>query len=136
MINMADPSTATQLVSGFHAVEANAWRWTMRKFAVVLKPPQGSAEKGAMLRFRLFISDDQFNRLGPITLSADVDGHTLEPQTFSKPGDYVYSRPVSADWLKGPSVKVSFSLDKDREPDNVDGRQLGVVASLIGLQSR
>ena len=78
MINMADPCTATQLVSGFHDVEAHAWRWTMRKFAVVLKPPVGSAEKGAMLRFRLFISDDQFNRSGPITLSADVDGHQLE----------------------------------------------------------
>ena len=136
MVNMADPSTATQLVSGFHAVESGAWRWTMRKFSVVLKPPLGSEQTGATLRFRLFISDDQINRLGPITLSADVDGHQLEPQTFSKSGDYAYSRPVPAEALKAPSVKVSFSLDKDREPDNVDSRQLGVVASLIGLQPR
>ena len=136
MVNMADPSTATQLVSGFHAVEAGAWRWTMRKFSVVLKPPQGSDQSGATLRFRVFISDDQINRLGPITLSADVDGHQLEPQTFSKPGDYAYSRPVPAEALKVPSVKVNFSLDKAREPDSVDGRQLGVVASLIGLQPR
>jgi hypothetical protein len=136
MVNMADPSTATQLVSGFHPVEAGAWRWTMRKFSVVLKPPQGSDQSGATLRFRVFISDDQINRLGPITLSADVDGHQLEPQTFSKPGDYAYSRPVPAEALKVPSVKVNFSLDKAREPDSVDGRQLGVVASLIGLQPR
>jgi hypothetical protein len=136
MVNMADPSTANQLVSGFHAVENGAWRWTMRKFSVVLKPPQGSDTNGAMLRFRLFISDDQINRLGPITLSADVDGHQLDPQTFAKPGDYAYSRPVPAGALKASSVKVNFSLDKAREPDNVDGRQLGVVASLIGLQPR
>jgi hypothetical protein len=136
MVNMADPSTATQLVSGFHAVENGAWRWTMRKFSVLLKTPPGAETRGGTLRFRLFISDDQINRLGPITLSADVDGHPLEPQTFAKPGDYVYSRPVAAEVLKAPTVRVNFSLDKDREPDNVDGRQLGVVASLIGLQPR
>ena len=136
MVNMADPSTASQLVSGFHAVESGAWRWTMRKFSVTLKPPLGSDKNGAILRLRLFISDDQIHRLGPITLSADVDGHQLEPQTFSKDGDYAYSRTVPADVLQAPSVKVNFSLDKSREPDNVDGRQLGVVASLIGLQPR
>jgi hypothetical protein len=136
MVNMADPSTATQLVSGFHAVENGAWRWTMRKFSVVLKTPQGAETNGAMLRFKSFISDDQINRLGPITLTADVDGHQLEPQTFSKPGEYVYSRLVPAEALKAPSVKASFTLDKSREPDSVDGRQLGVVALLVGLQPR
>jgi hypothetical protein len=136
MVNMADPSTASQLVSGFYAVENGAWRWTSKKFSIVLKTPPGSAASGAMLRFRLFVSDDQINRLGPITLSADVDGHQLDPQTYSKPGDYAYSRPIPADALKAASVKVNFSLDKAREPDNVDVRQLGVVASLIGLQPR
>ena len=136
MVNMADPSTATQLVSGFHAVENGGWRWTMKKFSVVLKTPQGAETNGGMLRFKTFISDDQINRLGPLTVSADVDGHQLDPQTFSKPGEYVYSRAVPAEALKAPSVKVSFSLDKAREPDNVDGRQLGVVALLIGLQPR
>ena len=136
MINFNDPSTANQLVSGFHALENGAWRWTTKKFSVILKPPQGAAENGATLRFRLFISDDQINKLGPITLSADVDGHQLESQTFSKSGDYVYSRLVPADALKASSVKVNFSLDKAREPDNVDVRQLGVVASVIGLQPR
>jgi hypothetical protein len=136
MVSMADPSTATQLVSGFHAVESGAWRWTMKKFSIVLKPPQGADQNGATLRVRLFVSDDQINRLGPITLSAEVNGVQLEPQTYSKPGDTAYSRTVPADVLKGASVKVNFSLDKAREPDNVDGRQLGVVASVIGLQPR
>jgi len=136
MVNMADPYTATQLVSGFHAVENGAWRWTMRRFSVMLKTPQGAETNGATLLFRLFVPDDQINRLGPITVSADVDGHQLEPQTYAKPGDYVYSRPVPAEALKAPSVKVNFSLDKDREPDGVDGRQLGVVATTIGLKPR
>ena len=75
-------------------------------------------------------------RLGPITVSAEINGTQLDPQTYSKPGDTVYSRPVPAEALKGQSVKVNFALDKAREPDNVDGRQLGVVAMVIGLQPR
>jgi hypothetical protein len=136
MVSMADPSTATQLVSGFHAVEQNAWRWTMKKFSVVVKPPVGSDQKGATLRFKLFVPDDQINRLGPITLSAEINGTPLDPETYSKPGDVVYSRPVPPEALKSSSVKLNFSLDKAREPDAVDGRQLGVVASVIGLQPR
>ena len=136
MINVADPSTATQLVSGFHAVEQNSWRWTMKKFSVVVKPPQGSDQKGATLRLKIFVPDDQINRLGPITLSCDVNGTQLEPETFSKPGDTMYSRPVPPEALKGSSVKINFALDKARQPDGVDGRELGVVASLVGLQPR
>lgn len=136
MISMADPSTATQLVSGFHAVEQNAWRWTMKKFSVVVKPPLGSDQKGATLRLKLFVPDDQISRLGPITLTCDVNGTQLDPETFTKPGDTVYSRSVPPEALKASSVKINFSLDKVREPDNVDGRQLGLVASLVGLQPR
>jgi hypothetical protein len=136
MVNMADPSTAAQLLSGFHGVEQGAWRWTMKNFSVVLKPPVGSDQKGATLRLKMFISDDQINRLGPFTVSAEIDGQRLDPETFSKPGDQVYSRPVSPELMKASSVKVNFSLDKAREPDNIDGRQLGVVTSVIGLQSR
>jgi hypothetical protein len=136
MINMADPSTANQLLSGFHAVEQNAWRWTTRKFAVMLKTPAGSEQNGATLRLRLFIPDNQIKNLGPITMSADVDGHQLDPQTFEKGGDFAYSRPVPADALKASAVRVTFNLDKFQAPNGVDGRELGVVASVVGLQSR
>jgi len=136
MVSMADPSTATQLVSGFHAVESGSWRWTTRKFSIVLKPPAGSEQNGATLRFKLFVPDDQISRLGPITLSAEINGTQLAPETYAKPGDTVYSRPVPPEALKAQSVKVNFNLDKAREPDGVDGRQLGVVASVIGLQPR
>lgn len=136
MVSMADPSTATQLVSGFHAMENGGWRWTMRKFSVVLKPPAGAEEKGATLRFKMFIPDDHVARLGPITLSAEIDGHQLDPMVISKGGEALYSQVVAPDLLKGPSVKVNFALDKSREPDNIDGRQLGVVAVLVGLQPR
>lgn len=136
MVNMADPTASRQLKSGFHAVESNSWRWTMKKFSLDLKPPAGSEQTGATLRVRLFIPDGQFAELGPITLSADVDGHALPSQTFSKAGDSAYSQPVPADLLKGPSVRVNFSLDKAQPGDAQDGRERGVVVSVIGLQPK
>jgi hypothetical protein len=136
MLNMGDPSTASQLASGFHAIEQGSWRWTAKKFSVVLKPPTAAEQKGATLRFRMFISDDQINRLGALTLSADVNGQALEPQVFNKPGDNIYTRPVPPEALQTPTAKVNFALDKAREPDASDGRQLGVVAIVVGLQPR
>jgi len=136
MVNMSDPTTATQLVSGFHAVESGAWRWTMKRFSLILKPPPGSEQNGATLRLKMFLSDEQIKNLGPITVSAEVNGVPLQPQTFSKSGETVYSRPVPPEALRAPSVKASFTLDKAREPDTVDGRQLGVVAEVIGLSPR
>ena len=136
MISMADPSTAPQLVSGFHAMENGAWRWTMKKFSVVLKPPVGSDQSGATLRFKMYIPDDHVNKLGPVTLSCDVNGTQLDPETLTKGGEQVYSRSVPADALKGSSVKVNFALNKAREPDASDVRELGVVAIVIGLQPK
>ena len=136
MLNLGDPSTASQLLSGFHAAEGNGWRWTMKKFSVMLQPPPGSEEKGAILRLRMYVQDEHLAKYGPFNLSADVDGHALEPFAITKGGDIVYSKVVPAEFLKAPTVRVNFMLDKARPPDNLDGRELGVVVSLIGLQSR
>ncbi len=43
VIHMADPRIAPQLLTGFYTVESNAWRWTMGKFAVALRPPRNAA---------------------------------------------------------------------------------------------
>lgn len=38
VVNVADPRAAIQLVSGFHALENDSWRWTARQFTVTLRP--------------------------------------------------------------------------------------------------
>ena len=50
--------------------------------------------KGATLRFKLFVPDDHVTRLGPLTLSAEIDGQQLEPLVTSKGGEVLYSRPL------------------------------------------
>src|ERR1035437_1340741 len=46
-IHMGDPQAAPQLTSGFYGIEQNAWRWTARRFSLVLRPPFGASQKGA-----------------------------------------------------------------------------------------
>jgi len=113
---MNDASVASQLVAGFYETEANSWRWTAGKFAVVLQPPTGSDRTGATLKVQLFIPDVQIQKLGPMTLQANLNDRPLDPQTFDKPGTYEYSRDVSADNLRSNLVPVVFRLDKFTSP--------------------
>ena len=73
-IQVADPRAAPQLISGWWDAEDHAWRWTARKFAVVLRAPIGAARRGATLRFSFTLPDAALNRFKSVTLSASVEG--------------------------------------------------------------
>ena len=133
MIEMSDPSDAGQLTKGFYGLEQKRWRWTAREFALVLEPPPGADERGANLEVALFIPDSQIQQLGPMTLSADVDGQALPPATFTKGGGDTYSCEVPAAALRSNLVTVSFSFDKALPPGDVDGRELAAVVTRVGL---
>ena len=130
---MSDPQTAYQLVSGFYGVEGHAWRWTARKFSVGLKPPPGAAGNGAKLRVDLYIPDVLIQQLGPMNLSASIDGRSLDAEKFTEPGLHQYRRDIPAAWLDSNIIPVNFSLDKSAPPVGVMGRELGIVVSAIGL---
>ena len=132
-IEVADPRAKIQLVRGFHDVEAGAWRWTMSKFSVVLRPPTGAAQKGATLQFKFTIPPVSIHRLKSITLRAAVNGFALPPETYTQSGNFVYSRDVPAGALAGDAVPVDFTLDKFIPPGSQDARELGVVAQTVGL---
>ncbi len=92
VVNVNDPAASAQLVRGFYPLEVNAWRWTMQKFTVASKPPPGSAQNGARLSFKFSLPEVIFTKLGPIRLSAAINGLALSPESYLKPGDYTYSR--------------------------------------------
>jgi len=135
-VNVADPTTAKQLISGFHAVEEGRWRWTERKFSVVLGPPPRLDQIGARLNLRLYVSNSQLNRIGSITLSAEVNNIQLAPQTFDKEGEYLYTRDIPPMKAATKIVPVRFSLDKAAPPDTTDGRELGIIVTSIALEPR
>ncbi|MEO7143426.1 MAG: hypothetical protein ABI165_07965, partial [Bryobacteraceae bacterium] len=108
-INIADPASAVQFVRGFYAIEAGAWRWTMARFSVVLRPPAAAAKKGATLQFKFNIPETVIARLKPETLNATINGLPLPPQTYTNSGDCLYSRDVPASALTASSVIVDFA---------------------------
>lgn len=136
MVHAADPKAAFQLVKGFHEIEQNAWRWTMREFAVTLRPPAGAAERGAVLRLKFAIPEPVIAKLKMVTLTARAGGAALAPESYSKPGDYVYTREVPGSALAGDAVSVEFSLDKAIPPGEADQRELGVVVTSVGLETK
>jgi hypothetical protein len=133
MVNVADPADSAQLVRGFSNVEADAWRWSTSKFAVVLRPPAGAAQNGAKLEMVFTLNETVVKKLGPMTINASVNGTALPPQTFNAAGDYTYSQPVPASALGSDVVTVDFTTDKALAPTEQDKRELALIVKTIGL---
>ena len=136
VVHVADPRASVQLIKGFHDVEQNAWRWTMGKFSVTLRPPKGAAERGAALQLKFTVPDPVLEKVKSVTLTANVNGTPVEGETYSKPGEYTYARDVPASALNAEAVTVNFALDKFLTPGSVDQRELGVVVASVGLEAK
>lgn len=136
IVHVADPQTEKQLVGGFHGIEENSWRWTERSFRVLLKPPVRSAERGAVLTLHFSVADALIRKLQTMSLTAKVDGQTLPPETYTQAGEFVFTREIEGPLLRGDSVKVEFALDKYAPAGEFDGRELGLIVTSVGLESR
>ena len=135
-IRMGSAAFERQLVSGFHGIEANAWRWTAKSFAVALVPPPGAAKKGVVLEVRLTVPPVIITKVGTITLAASINGKALPTEAFATPGDYLYKRDIHPALITGNPVRVEFQLDKAMPPNDIDRRELGIVVSSIGLSAK
>jgi hypothetical protein len=135
-IHLGDPRMAAQIVSGLYSVENGAWRWSARRFSVVLRPPAGAAQKGALLRVKLTVPPVVIDKEKSVTLTAALAKSPLPPETYSKAGDYTFQREVPANLLAGDPVRVDFELDKAMPPSDADSRELGIVVLAIGLESK
>jgi hypothetical protein len=134
-IQVADPHTSSQLISGWYAVEKGEWRWTARKFSAVLRPPIGALKSGAVLTLNFTIPAPVIARLETVTLTASIGGTQLEPQTYRRAEQSIYSRDVPARLLSGHSVRIDFTLDKALPPGS-DPREFGIIANRLRLEAR
>jgi hypothetical protein len=135
-VHTGDPKLESQLLSGFYGIEQNAWRWTAQQFSVALRPPAGAAQKGATLNVQLAVADATINQLRTVTLSASAGTATLAPETYTQAGSFTYTRDVPATQLTGDTVRIDFKLDKALPPAVSDQRDLGLIVSTIGLESK
>ena len=136
MVAMNDPKTATQLISGWYPAETNSWRWTAGHFAVMLRPPLGAAQSGAVLKFKFTLPDAVLSKVKTTSLSATVNGAPLSPETYTQSGEFTYTRDVPASALAGDSAKVEFALTKYLPAGAIETRELGVIASSVGFEHK
>ena len=133
-VQVADPLAISQLISGWYNVERNSWRWTAGKFAVVLRPPIGSAIKGANLTLSFTVPEVVISQLHSVTLSASVQGTQFAPEVYKNAGKAIYRRDVPASMLSGNAVRVDFALNRVMVPGKGDTRELGIIADRVGLE--
>lgn len=134
-VRMNDPQAGAQLLSGFYPVENSSWRWTAGKFSVLLRTPPTAAQRGGALTLAFSVPEVVIQKLNRVTLSASINGTVLKSAEYESPGSYVFSADVPASMLAGDSVKVDFGLDKSLPP-GLDKRQLGVIATSVGVSTR
>jgi len=133
VINTGDPRASVQLLKGFHEIETDGWRWTKGAFSVTLRTPPNAARTGARLEFRFTLPDAVLGKTGPITLKAKIAGVELDPQTYPQAGEQVYQRDIPGTSLPSDAVTVDFELSKFLAAGQVELRELGVIASTVGL---
>ncbi|HEY3440113.1 MAG TPA: hypothetical protein VGK29_05155 [Paludibaculum sp.] len=135
-ISVADPKDASQLLSGFHTVESDSWRWSMKKFAVSLAPPLGAPQKGATLVLNFALPDAVAAKLLGLSITPTVAGQRIAPCQVTKPGEQACQFDVPPNALKTGAVVVEFELSKAIEPGDGDSRQLGLVVARIGFTAK
>ncbi len=134
IVRMSDLHTERQLIHGFYDLEAGAWRWTGKEFTVNLKTPDGAAQKGAVLTLQGSVTPDSIQK-APLGISSSVNGVALPSQTLSKPGEFIYRADVPANALNDPMILADFTLSSTHQAAG-DSRDLGVIASVIGIRSK
>jgi hypothetical protein len=131
---MSDLHTQNQLAGGFYDLEAGAWRWTGKTFAVTLSVPQGGGSRGGILTLQGSVAPESVGN-GPLEINSSVGGSALSPISISKPGQVIYRADVPPDALRGPLVVADFSLSNTHRTPG-DLRDLGIIVSVISLHSK
>jgi SAM-dependent methyltransferase len=112
------------LLSGWHALEWECWRWTERIFAVRLPP---HTARTAALRFRFVIADLVLKAVGIVRLRAWVNDFALPAKEFFTAGEHTYVQEIPPESLQvGESPVIRFELESALRTPGPDERELGV----------
>jgi hypothetical protein len=134
-ISMSSPHAGVQLIKGFHDPEG-IWRWTQGKFVFTLKVPPGATRKGGTLTLQVTVPEVLMKLVPATTLSCAVAGQNLEPETFSKVGEYFVKRDVPASALSTEAATFDCALSKFIASGVLEERELGVIATSANLESK
>lgn len=134
IVSVADAKLASQLVSGFYALENDAWRWTAPKFSFDLQAPFGASQRGAILFIRGSVPPVAVEKLGGQSVACEVGTESLAPEKLTRVGPFALIRDVSP--FDGTIVTVHCNVDPFLAPGANDKRELGVIVSSMALLPR
>src|SRR5579871_588495 len=133
---LADRSTTFRLLTGWHELEYNSWRWTERRFSFELSAAghasASSIHPSPTLRFRFHLPPQLAALQSFVTLSATVNGVALSPQTYSGEGDHEYIRAIPSATAGAQTLQLAFELDRALRPSPLDKRELGLQVDFSG----
>ena len=96
---------------------------------------KGAAQRGATLTFAFSIPDVDIQKLSDVTLTASLNDKALNSAQYKAGGANVFTADVPPAALTTESVKIDFALDKSLPP-GVDKRELGIIATSVGLAGK
>lgn len=134
--NVGDEQASVYMLHGFSGLEEKQWRWVGTKFGVTLGEPMDAAKNGARLELKFAYPEAAFKKMGPVTLTATVNGQALLPETYNSQGRHTYARDLGGSTFHGGPVTVEFTTDKALPPNPPDVRELSVVVTDVGLSPR
>lgn len=135
MIDISDPSIASQLLRGFYLPHEPAWCWTAPRFTVALQVPPHARENGARLLLQYHVLESSIAALNKMTIHAKVGEAPLDPETVTTPGDHQYRRDVPPSAFLKDFVHADFNVDGFVTPPG-DNRQLSLIVTAVGLESK
>jgi hypothetical protein len=103
---------------------ADGWRWSQREFEIEFPAPRAMV---AELRLRLNLPQTSIDKLGAVTLRAEVPREGRHSQTFTTAGvhDFTYRYPIQQHLVA--TVRVRFSLDKAIRAGDGSGEDSGML---------
>jgi cephalosporin hydroxylase len=129
-LRAADPAMKDRLLRGFFE-GTNAWKWTGRRFAVLLDaPPPLDAPTYLVLDFNA--PDELMNVVKEVTVTARVNGEVVGTEKYSASGRYFFQCKVPLPLLKKSPAEIEFELDKVAK-DPANGRELGLIVVNVRL---
>ena len=122
---------------GFYNIEANAWRWTGKEFAVDLSPPLHSDQRGAQLVMKLAVPDAVIQKFDFGAVVGSIQGlqagaANLHQSRASTPTRATCPRTsCKAMWC----ASISPWITRCRLPTPTDAN-LGIIVSEVGLVAK
>jgi hypothetical protein len=127
-----DPSDSAELLDGWHELEERRWRWTKKRFSVVL---EAMPQVACRLRLEFFVPGRLIALAGNVRIDATVEGVRLESAEYHESGPQVYARLLGPEAVGSHRLTVQFELDTSIGPDDSDPRERGIVVSKVFLET-